>query len=77
MHDLRNNLANQVSSQLLSHFGDQVFKSIIPRNVRVAEAPSHGLPILNYDKSSRGAIAYMALASELMRRHRNTQAVSA
>ena len=77
MHDLRNNLANQVSSQLLSHFGDQVFKTIIPRNVRVAEAPSHGLPILNYDKSSRGAISYLALASELMRRHRNTEAVSA
>ena len=77
MHDLRNNLANQVSSQLLSHFGDQVFKTIIPRNVRVAEAPSHGLPILNYDKSSRGAISYLALASGLMRRHRNTEAVSA
>jgi chromosome partitioning protein len=68
MHDLRNNLANQVSTQLLTHFGDQVFKTIIPRNVRVAEAPSHGLPILNYDKSSRGAVAYMALASELMRK---------
>lgn len=77
MHDLRNNLANQVSSQLLSHFGELVFKTIIPRNVRVAEAPSHGLPILNYDKSSRGAIAYLALASELMRRHKNKQAVSA
>lgn len=68
MHDLRNNLANQVSTQLLTHFGDQVFKTIIPRNVRVAEAPSHGLPILNYDKTSRGAVAYMALASELMRK---------
>ncbi len=77
MHDLRNNLANQVSSQLLSHFGDQVFKTIIPRNVRVAEAPSHGLPILNYDKASRGAISYLALASELMRRHRKKQAVPA
>lgn len=77
MHDLRNNLANQVSSQLLSHFGELVFKTIIPRNVRVAEAPSHGLPILNYDKSSRGAIAYLALASELMRRHRKKEAVSA
>ncbi len=68
MHDLRNNLSNQVSSQLTSHFGNQVFKSIIPRNVRVAEAPSHGLPILNYDSASRGAVAYMALASELMRK---------
>ncbi|MGD2117656.1 MAG: AAA family ATPase [Chromatiales bacterium] len=80
MHDLRNNLANQVSAQLISHFGEQVFRTIIPRNVRVAEAPSHGLPILLYDKASRGAISYLALASELMRRHRkdqNHQAVSA
>lgn len=77
MHDLRNNLANQVSSQLLSHFGDRVFKTIIPRNVRVAEAPSHGLPIMKYDDSSRGAISYMALASELMRKHRKKEAVSA
>jgi len=68
MHDLRNNLANQVSSQLTAHFADQVFKTIIPRNVRVAEAPSHGLPIINYDRQSRGAVAYMALASELMRK---------
>lgn len=77
MHDLRNNLANQVSTQLINHFGDQVFKTMIPRNVRVAEAPSHGLPIMHYDKDSRGAIAYMALASELMRKHKKTQAESA
>jgi len=70
MHDLRNNLANQVSTQLISHFGNQVFKTIIPRNVRVAEAPSHGLPILKYDSASRGAIAYHALASELMRKYK-------
>ncbi len=77
MHDLRNNLANQVSTQLTTHFADLVFKTIIPRNVRVAEAPSHGLPIMNYDKSSRGAVAYMALASELMRRiKQQTQTVS-
>jgi chromosome partitioning protein len=70
MHDPRNNLAIDVSSQLLSHFKDAVFNTIIPRNVRVAEAPSHGIPILLYDKSSRGATAYLALASELLRRHR-------
>jgi len=68
MHDLRNNLANQVSKQLTEHFGELVFTTIIPRNVRVAEAPSYGLPIMNYDKSSRGSVAYMAMASELMRR---------
>lgn len=69
MHDPRNNLANEVSTQLLNHFGDRVFRTIIPRNVRVAEAPSHGLPVLLYDKSSRGAISYMALASEMARRN--------
>lgn len=68
MHDPRNNLANEVSDQLLSHFGDKVFRTIVPRNVRVAEAPSHGLPVLRYDRASRGAIAYLALASELLRR---------
>jgi chromosome partitioning protein len=77
MHDLRNNLANQVSSQLINHFGNQVFQTIIPRNVRVAEAPSHGMPILHYDSSSRGAVSYMALASELMRRHKKPEAATA
>jgi len=69
MHDPRNNLANEVSGQLINHFGDKVFRTIIPRNVRVAEAPSHGLPVMLYDKSSRGAISYLALASEMARRH--------
>jgi chromosome partitioning protein len=69
MHDPRNNLDNQVSAQLVQHFGDKVFRTMIPRNVRVAEAPSHGLPVMLYDRSSRGAISYMALASELTRRH--------
>ncbi len=69
MHDPRNNLDNQVSAQLIQHFGDKVFRTMIPRNVRVAEAPSHGLPVLLYDRTSRGAISYMALASELTRRH--------
>lgn len=70
MHDPRNNLAVEVSSQLLTHFKDAVFNTIIPRNVRVAEAPSYGIPILLYDKTSRGATAYLALASEMLRRHR-------
>lgn len=68
MYDPRNNLANQVSQQLLKHFGDKVYKTIIPRNVRLAEAPSHGLPALIYDKSSSGAVAYLALAGEMLRR---------
>lgn len=68
MYDPRNNLANQVSQQLLKHFGDKVYRTIIPRNVRLAEAPSHGLPALLYDKSSTGAVAYLALAGEMLRR---------
>ena len=68
MYDPRNNLANQVSQQLLKHFGDKVYKTVIPRNVRLAEAPSHGLPALIYDKSSSGAVAYLALAGEMLRR---------
>jgi chromosome partitioning protein len=68
MHDPRNNLANQVSTQLVTHFTDEVYRTIIPRNVRLAEAPSHGLPALLYDRSSRGSIAYQALAGEVLRR---------
>jgi len=71
MFDARNNLANQVSRQLINHFDKKVFHSLIPRNVRLAEAPSHGIPVLNYDRSSRGSIAYMALASEFMRREKS------
>ena len=77
MHDPRNNLANEVSNQLLQHFGDKVYRTVIPRNVRVAEAPSHGLPVMLYDKSSRGAISYMALASEMARRHKPAAATPA
>ncbi len=69
MHDLRNRLAAEVSRQLIDHFGQQVFRTVIPRNVRVAEAPSHGQSVLLYDRYSRGAVSYMALASELIRRH--------
>lgn len=68
MFDARNNLSRQVSSQLVKHFGEKVYRTIIPRNVRLAEAPSHGLPALLYDKNSRGAQAYLALAGEVLRR---------
>jgi chromosome partitioning protein len=66
MFDDRNRLTKDVSEQLLRYFGDQVFRTYIPRNIRLAEAPSHGLPILAYDKSSRGAVAYNALAEEMI-----------
>jgi chromosome partitioning protein len=69
MYDARNNLANDVSAQLQQHFGDKLYRTIIPRNVRLAEAPSHGMPVLCYDRSSRGALAYLALAGEYIRRH--------
>jgi chromosome partitioning protein len=68
MFDPRNNLATEVSAQLLMHFGDKVFRTIIPRNVRLAEAPSFGVPVLFHDKDSRGALAYLALAGEMIRR---------
>lgn len=68
MFDPRNNLSNEVSAQLISHFGDKVYRTVIPRNVRLAEAPSHGLPAIQYDRASRGALAYLALAGEILRR---------
>ncbi len=68
MFDPRNNLANQVSAQLVNHFGDKVYRTVIPRNVRLAEAPSHGMPIITYDRASRGALAYLALAGEMLNR---------
>lgn len=71
MFDARNNLSNQVSRQLINHFDKKVFHSIIPRNVRLAEAPSHGIPVVSYDRLSRGSIAYLALASEFMRREKS------
>lgn len=70
MYDVRNNLANEVSAQLTKHFGDKVLRSIIPRNIRLAEAPSHGKPINLYDRESRGAIAYLGLAGEMLRLER-------
>lgn len=68
MYDPRNSLTNDVSAQLRAHFGDKVYRTVVPRNVRLAEAPSHGLPAMYYDKNSRGSKAYMALAGEIIRR---------
>jgi len=68
MYDTRNNLSNEVSVQLSQHFTHKVFKTIIPRNVKLAEAPSFGVSAINYARSSKGAIAYVALASEIIRR---------
>jgi chromosome partitioning protein len=68
LYDPRSTLAQQVVAQLEQHFGDKVFKTVIPRNIRLAEAPSYGRPIFAYDKSSRGALAYLELAAELIKR---------
>ncbi|MFT4608732.1 MAG: chromosome partitioning protein, partial [Chitinophagales bacterium] len=68
MYDPRNNLSNDVSSELVEHFGDRVYRTVIPRNVRLAEAPSYGQPIMQYDRTSRGSLAYLALAGEVLRR---------
>jgi chromosome partitioning protein len=68
MYDPRNTLAQQVSAQLQQHFGDKLYRTVIPRNVRLAEAPSHGVPVLGYDQSSKGAQAYLALAGEMLNR---------
>jgi chromosome partitioning protein len=68
MYDPRNSLTNDVSAQLAQHFGDRLYRTVIPRNVRLAEAPSFGLPALIYDKQSKGAMAYLALAGEMLRR---------
>lgn len=69
MYDPRNGLTRDVSRQLIQYFGDKVFRTVVPRNVRLAEAPSHGLPVILYDRHSRGAVAYMALAGEIRRKH--------
>jgi chromosome partitioning protein len=68
MFDPRNNLATEVSAQLMMHFGEKVFRTVVPRNIRLAEAPSFGKPALQHDKDSRGALAYLALAGEMLRR---------
>lgn len=77
MFDPRNNLANDVSTQLTDHFGDHVYRTIIPRNVTLAEAPSHGLPVIKYDKGSRGSRAYIALAGEMLRKESGNHQPSA
>jgi chromosome partitioning protein len=69
MYDPRNTLSQQVSRDLLSHFGDKVYRTIVPRNVRLAEAPSYGIPALGLDRRSKGALAYLALAGELLSRN--------
>lgn len=74
MYDGRNNLSGAVSEQLMEHFGETVYRTLIPRNVRVAEAPSHGLPVLRYDPSSLGALAYLGLAGEMLRRNQKRHA---
>jgi len=74
MFDPRNMLAQQVSDQLQQHFGDKVYRTIIPRNVRLAEAPSFGKPVLYHDRASKGALAYLALASELIKKQAKTVA---
>lgn len=68
MYDPRNSLTSDVSKQLREHFGDKVYRTVVPRNIRLAEAPSHGLPAMFYDRNSRGSKAYMALAGEIIRR---------
>src|SRR2546430_17421430 len=77
MFDPRNNLSNEVSEQLVTHFGDKLFRTIIPRNIRLAEAPSFGKPALFHDRESRGALAYLALAGEMIRREEEAFAAQA
>ena len=68
MFDPRNTLSQQVSAQLEQHFGDKVFKTLVPRNIRLAEAPSYGMPAVVWDRTSKGAQAYLALAAEILAR---------
>jgi chromosome partitioning protein len=68
MYDDRTNLSRDVAEEIRRHFADKVYDTVVPRNVRLAEAPSHGLPIIHYDIKSRGAEAYLALAREFLRR---------
>jgi len=72
MYDPRNTLSQQVSDQLQQHFGDKVYRTVIPRNVRLAEAPSHGVPVINLDRQSKGALAYLALAGEMLSKPAHT-----
>ncbi|HEY8015655.1 MAG TPA: ParA family protein, partial [Dongiaceae bacterium] len=72
MYDRRNNLCDMVAADVRRHFGDKVFDTVIPRNVRLSEAPSHGKPALLYDLRCSGSQAYIQLAGELLRRHQST-----
>ena len=76
MFDNRNMLAQQVSAQLVSHFGDKVYNTVIPRNIRLAEAPSYGMPVLIYDKTSKGATAYLDLAKEIIHKNQTVKGKS-
>lgn len=73
MYDPRSKLTLEVSGQLFTHFGDKVYRTVVPRNIRLAEAPSYGVPVLQYDRLSRGAVAYLALAGEMLRRNEQRQ----
>jgi chromosome partitioning protein len=77
MYDSRNNLAVEVAAQLMLHFGDKVFRTVVPRNVKLAEAPSFGKPALLHDPDSRGALSYLALAGEMLRREEGGHALAA
>ncbi len=69
MYDPRNRLSTEISAQLVAHFGNKVYQTVIPRNIRLAEAPSHGVSIISYDERSRGSEAYMALAREVLKQY--------
>lgn len=70
MYDPRNRLSTEIAAQLIAHFGKKVYQTVIPRNIRLAEAPSHGMPIMMYDRSSKGSDAYASLAREFMKKHK-------
>ena len=74
MYAPRSKLTSEVNGQLFNYFGDAVYRTVVPRNIRLAEAPSYGQPAIKYDRQSRGAIAYLALAGELLRRQDESMA---
>ena len=77
MYDPRNTLGQNVGAELEKHFGDKLYRTIVPRNVRLAEAPSHGVPALTLEPQSKGALAYLALAGEILRRMEDATRVAA